>query len=58
MKKTKITVTLPEGIIDELDRQFEGIENSTPKQIRLVLVDWLKEVCKQRQIAHILNGDL
>jgi len=48
MNKKRITLMLPEGLIELLDQELSIWETQTSKQIGLVLRDWVQKVIETR----------
>jgi hypothetical protein len=48
MNKKRITLMLPEGLIELLDQELCIWETQTSKQIGLVLRDWVQKVIESR----------
>jgi hypothetical protein len=48
MDKKRITLMLPEGLIELLDQELSIWETQTSKQIGLVLRDWVQKVIETR----------
>lgn len=48
MNKKRITLMLPEGLIELLDQELCIWETQTSKQIGLVLRDWVQKVIETR----------
>ena len=48
MNKKRITLMLPEGLIELLNQELSVWETQTSKQIGLVLRDWVQKVIETR----------
>ena len=48
MNKKRVTLMLPEGLIELLDQELSIWETQTSKQIGLVLRDWVQKVIATR----------